>query len=380
MQEFRPSFEELAVAGVRGLQPYQPGKPMAELARELNLDPNGIIKLASNENPLGPGSKALNAAKAALSEVHRYPDGNAFTLKQALARHHRVGTDCITLGNGSNDVLVLLAQTFLGPGRDAVFSEHAFAVYPIATQAVGATARVAPALGADTDMPYGHDLEAMRAAVTDNTRVVFVANPNNPTGTWVDSDYLRDFIASLPSSVIVVVDEAYCEYAAPAGNPDATQWLAEFPNLVVTRTFSKAFGLAGFRVGYALSHPDVADLLNRVRQPFNANLVAQAAAEAALEDEDYIRESVVMNQEQRAWLQTELEGLGLAVLPSAANFLCFGLGERCEAVNDGLLRRGVILRPVGGYGLPGFLRVTVGLPAENQRFVRELSDLLAGTA
>lgn len=380
MQEFRPSFEELAVDGVRGLQPYQPGKPMAELARELGLDPDSIIKLASNENPLGPGKKALEAAQAALVEVHRYPDGNAFTLKQALAAHHRIGVDCITLGNGSNDVLVLLAQTFLGPGREAVFSEHAFAVYPIATQAVGGTARVARALAPDSQMPYGHDLEAMRAAVTDDTRVVFVANPNNPTGTWVESDSLRDFIASLPSSVIVVVDEAYCEYAAPAGHPDATQWLAEFPNLVVTRTFSKAYGLSGFRLGYALSHPDVADLLNRVRQPFNANLVAQAAAEAALGDADYIRESVQMNEEQRNWLQGELEALGLTVLPSAANFLCFGLGDRCDEINDGLLRRGVILRPVGGYGLPGFLRVTVGLPTENQRFIRELSELLTGTA
>lgn len=380
MQQYRPSFADLAVDGVRGLQPYEPGKPMAELARELGLDPAGIIKLASNENPLGPGSKALEAARAALAEVHRYPDGNAFTLKQALAAHHRIGAECITLGNGSNDVLVLLADAFLAPGRDAVFSEHAFAVYPIATQAVGATARVAKAFPAESDMPFGHDLDAMREMVTDDTRVVFVANPNNPTGTWVGSDRLRDFIASLPSSVIVVVDEAYCEYAEPAGNPDATQWLAEFPNLVVTRTFSKAYGLAGFRVGYALSHPDVADLLNRVRQPFNVSLVAQAAAEAALADEDYIRESVEMNREQRTWLQGELAALGLKVLPSAANFLCFGLGDRGDEINQGLLRRGVILRPVGGYGLPGYLRATVGLPAENQRLVRELSDLLAGKA
>ncbi|MCC5857946.1 MAG: histidinol-phosphate transaminase [Ectothiorhodospiraceae bacterium] len=380
MQDYRPTFEKLAVDGVRGLQPYQPGKPMAELARELGLDPSGIIKLASNENPLGPGKKAMEAAQAALAEVHRYPDGSAFTLKQALAAHHRIGAECITLGNGSNDVLVLLAETFLGPGRGAVFSEHAFAVYPIATQAAGAMAQVAPAFLPEAEMPYGHDLQAMRAAVTDATRLVFVANPNNPTGTWVESGQLKDFIASLPAGVIVVVDEAYCEYAEPAGGPDATQWLAEFPNLVVTRTFSKAYGLAGFRVGYALSHPDIADLLNRVRQPFNVNLVAQAAAEAALADQEYIAESVAMNREQRTWLQGELEALGLPVLPSAANFLSFGLGDRAEAINQGLLRRGVILRPVGGYGLPGYLRATVGLPAENQRLIRELSELLAGAA
>ncbi len=366
--------------GVRGLQPYQPGKPIEELARELGLELDSIIKLASNENPMGPGSRALDAARQALTEVHRYPDGNGYGLKLALARHHGVAPECITIGNGSNDVLALLASAFLDSGREAVFSEHAFAVYPIVTQAVGATARVAKALPEDADMPFGHDLDALARAVGPQTRLVFIANPNNPTGTWLESQPLKDFIRGLPDNVIVVVDEAYFEYAGVDRYPDATQWLSAFPNLVVTRTFSKAYGLAGFRVGYALSHPGVADLLNRVRQPFNVNLVAQAAAEAALLDQDYIQQAVAVNAEQRDWLNERLRDLGLTVLPSAANFLCFRVGDRADAVYQGLLERGVIVRPVASYGLPGYLRVTVGLPTENQRFIDTLAELVTGSA
>ncbi|MCC5810324.1 MAG: histidinol-phosphate transaminase [Ectothiorhodospiraceae bacterium] len=378
MTEIRPSFRDLAVEGVRGLQPYQPGKPIEELARELGLELDSIVKLASNENPMGPGTRAINAARDALTEVHRYPDGNGYSLKLALSRHHGVAPECITIGNGSNDVLALLAGAFLDTGREAVFSEHAFAVYPIVTQAVGATARVAKALPEGSDMPFGHDLAAMAAAVGPATRLVFIANPNNPTGTWLESQPLKDFLRAMPDDVIVVVDEAYFEYADADRYPDATQWLSAFPNLVVTRTFSKAYGLAGFRVGYALSHPGIAELLNRVRQPFNVNLVAQAAAEAALADQDYIRQSVAVNGEQRHWLHGKLQALGLTVLPSAANFLCFRVGARADAVYQGLLERGVIVRPVAGYGLPGYLRVTVGLPAENQRFIDALSELLTG--
>ena len=373
MTELRSAFEQLAVEGVRSLQPYEPGKPMEELQREYGL--TDIIKLASNENPRGPGESALAAAREAAATMHRYPDGNGFRLKHAIATHHGVAPEAITLGNGSNDVLALVAQVFLGPGREAVFSEHAFAVYPIVTLAAGAQARVAPALGPESGMPRGHDLEAMLSLINDDTRVVFVANPNNPTGTWVEREALKTFLQSLPEHVIAVVDEAYCEYAEDTRMPDATQWLSAFPNLVVTRTFSKIHGLSGLRAGYSLCHPAVADLFNRVRQPFNMNSCAQAAAEAALADTDYVRESVTLNNTQREWLRGELDALGLAVLPSAANFLCVRVGD-AAAVNEGLLRAGVIVRPVAGYGLPEWIRVTIGLPQENQRFVQALRNIL----
>lgn len=363
-------FSALAVAGVRALQPYQPGKPESELKREYGLD--DVIKLASNENPMGPGTRAIEAAGAELQGAHRYPDGAGFALRHALAERHAVDPMQVTLGNGSNDVLALVANAFLEPGREAVFSAHAFAVYPIVTQAAGAESIVVPANAADHSMPFGHDLRAMAAAVTERTRVVFVANPNNPTGTWLQAEPLRAFLRELPAEVIAVVDEAYFEYADDPDYPDASRWLQDFPNLVVTRTFSKAHGLAAFRVGYGLSHPAVADLLNRVRQPFNVSSVAQAAALASLADQDYIAESVVLNREQRDWLRLSLEAMGLQVLPSAGNFLCFRVGERADAVYHGLLQRGVILRPVANYALPGFLRVTVGLPAENSRFVEAL--------
>lgn len=363
-------FTELAVAGVRALQPYQPGKPESELKREYGLD--DVIKLASNENPMGPGARAVDAASAELRGAHRYPDGAGFALRHALAEQHAVDPLQVTLGNGSNDVLALVANAFLEPGREAVFSAHAFAVYPIVTQAAGASAVVVPANDGDHPMPFGHDLAAMAAAVTERTRVVFVANPNNPTGTWLQAEPLRAFLQGLPPEVIAVVDEAYFEYADDPEYPDASRWLQDFPNLVVTRTFSKAHGLAAFRVGYGLSHPAVADLLNRVRQPFNVSSVAQAAALASLGDQDYIAQSVALNREQRDWLRHELQALGLQVLPSAGNFLCFRIGDQADAVYQGLLRRGVILRPVANYALPGFLRVTVGLPAENARFLEAL--------
>ncbi|MFO7858295.1 MAG: histidinol-phosphate transaminase [Ectothiorhodospiraceae bacterium] len=373
MSELRQAFQHLASEGVQGLQPYEPGKPMAELQREYGL--SEVIKLASNENPRGPAPAAVAAAREAAADVHRYPDGNGYALKQALAVHHGVAPETITLGNGSNDVLALVASTFLQPGREAVFSEHAFAVYPIVTAASGATARVAPALGPDTAMPYGHDLEGMAALVGDETRVVFVANPNNPTGTWVTRDALKEFLRGLPDHVIAVVDEAYCEYADDPAMPDVTEWLSAFPNLVVTRTFSKVHGLAGLRAGYSIAHPAVAELFNRVRQPFNMSACAQAAAEAAIGDPDYVRASVALNNEQRESLRERLSAMGLTVLPSAGNFLCVHVGD-AAGVNEGLLRQGVIVRPVAGYGLPEWLRVTVGLPEENERFLEALAPLV----
>jgi len=366
-------FMDLAMPGVRGLRPYQPGKPMAELEREYGV--SDIIKLASNENPLGPSPKALLAAQVRLAAVNRYPDGNGYSLKEALAGRHNVDSVCITLGSGSNEVLDLVARVFLGPGLEAVCSAHAFAIYALVTQAVGARAAVAPANSPDHDMPYGHDLQAMLTLINERTRVVFVANPNNPTGTWLGESALEAFLEKVPERVVVVLDEAYFEYARDVDCPDATRWMARFPNLIVTRTFSKAYGLAGFRIGYGLSHPDVADLLNRVRAPFNTSEVAQAAAVAALQDENHINETVALNRTEIRRLCKGFARLRLSYLPSAGNFVAVSVGPRVEEVNEALLRRGIIVRPIAAYGLPGFLRVTVGLPRENDRLLDAFGDL-----
>jgi histidinol-phosphate aminotransferase len=370
------NFLDLANAGVRSLQPYQPGKQVSELEREYGV--SDAVKLASNENPLGPSPLALERAQAELTQIHRYPDGNGFALKAELAGLHDVDPACITLGNGSNDVLELVARAFLAPGLNAVFSRHAFAVYPIATQAVGADARVAPANPPGHAMPYGHDLGALAAAVDGRTRVVFIANPNNPTGTWLEAGELEAFIHGLPESVIVVVDEAYFEYVENDGYPNASAWLDRYPNLVVTRTFSKIYGLAGLRVGYGLCDPQVADLLNRVRQPFNVSSVAQAAALGALSDREHVRCSVRVNRSGLRQLESGLEQLGLTWIPSVANFICVHLGRPGAEVYEQLLHHGVIVRPVAGYNLPDYLRITVGTQQENRRVIDALGQVLAG--
>lgn len=362
-------FLQLTAPGIAGLVPYVPGKPISELERELGI--RDSIKLASNENPLGPGPKARAAIAAVLGEVGRYPDGGGFELRRALAEHHAVPQSAVTLGNGSNDVLDLIARTFLCPGVESVFSEHAFAVYAISTQAVGATARVAKA------SDYGHDLAAMADLVTDRTRVVWLANPNNPTGTWVAAAPLESFIANLPRTCVVVVDEAYTEYVDEPDFPDATRWLDRYPNLIVTRTFAKAHGLAALRVGYGLSHPDVADLLNRVRQPFNVNALAQAAATAAIGDHEHVRASVELSRAGMRQYRDAFARLGLDYIPSVGNFITVGLGRPAGPVNQGLLERGVIVRPVGNYGLPNHLRISIGLEAENARCIAALEDVLA---
>lgn len=364
-------FLALAQPGVQKLSPYVPGKPVDELARELGLDPAGIVKLASNENPLGPGDKALAAVRAELDELTRYPDGNGFVLKAALAERYGVNTAQVTLGNGSNDILDLVARAYLAPGLNAVFSEYAFAVYPIATQAVGARGKVVPA------KEYGHDLPAMLAAIDDDTRVVFIANPNNPTGTWFGPAALEAFLAKVPERVLVVLDEAYIEYAEGDELPDGMDYLARFPNLLVSRTFSKAYGLAALRVGYAISSPAIADVLNRVRQPFNVNSLALAAACAALGDVDYLAESRRLNDAGMQQLQDGLRALGLSWIASKGNFIAVDFGRDTAAINQGLLREGVIVRPVAGYGMPNFLRVSIGLPRENTRFLEALAKVLS---
>ncbi|TVS13025.1 MAG: histidinol-phosphate transaminase [Wenzhouxiangella sp.] len=370
----RYDFSSLAVPGVQQLKPYTPGKPIAELEREYGVSDS--IKLASNENPLGASPLALAAIRDKLEDLWLYPDANGFELKQALARKHDVEPDCITLGNGSNDVLVFLAQAFLQPGLEAVFSQYCFAVYPIACQMVGADMRVAPALAAESGMPLGHDLRALYQCVGPDTRMVFIANPNNPTGTWLDGRRLKDFVGSLPPHTICVIDEAYTEYADPERLGNAAGWLGEFPNLVVTRTFSKAYGLAGLRVGYALSNPGLADLLNRVRPAFNVNSLALAAAGAALEDRAFIERSRQVNAEGMAQLTAGFEKLGLNVVPSAANFLLVGFDQDTAAINEELLRAGVIVRPVANYGLPRHLRITIGRPEQNQRLLDALGRIL----
>jgi histidinol-phosphate aminotransferase len=362
---------EYALPYVRAIAPYQPGKPVSELAREMGLEEAGIIKLASNENPLGASPKALAAAQAALTDVGRYPDGNGFDLKQALAKRYRLAQDNIVLGNGSNDVLELAARAFLAPGTSAVYSRHAFAVYPLVTQATGAAGIEVPA------REFGHDLDAMGAAIRSDTRVVFIANPNNPTGTWVAPEAVLAFLRKVPANVLVVLDEAYNEYLPRSDQADSAGWIGRLPNLLVSRTFSKAYGLAGLRVGFGLAHPPVADLMNRVRQPFNVNSVAQAAAVAALDDESFVRKSFELNRSGLAQLTDGFRRLGLDWIDSRANFVSFRAGKAAQ-VYQRLLELGVIVRPIGAYAMPEHLRVTVGLETENQRFLQALARALQG--
>lgn len=366
-------YIELALPGVRQLTPYQPGKPIEELERELGI--TGSVKLASNENPLGPSLRAMDAARGVIEGISFYPDGNGFALKAALATHTGAGPAQITLGNGSNEILELVARAWLAPGREAIFSEHAFAVYPIVTQAVGATARVARANPADHAMPHGHDLDAIADLINAETRVIFIANPNNPTGTWLTRDALEAFLDRVPESVIVVLDEAYFEYVEEAAYPDGMAWVGRYPNLIVTRTFSKIYGLAGLRIGYAVSSPQVADVLNRVRQPFNTSLIAQAAAVAALGDREHVAESVRVNREGLAQLVAGCEARGWGYIPSVGNFLCIDVGADAGGVYQALLREGVIVRPVGNYGLPNYLRVTVGTSKQNERVLAALAKV-----
>src|SRR3990167_2473445 len=358
----------LAVPGVRGLEPYQPGKPIEELEREYGV--SGAIKLASNENSLGPSPRALAAARDALSDILRYPDGNGFVLKSALARKHGIKPECITLGNGSNDILEFLARAFVQPENEVVFSEHAFAVYPIVTRAVGAKAVVTKAKN------WGHDLTAMRAAVNTRTLLIFIANPNNPTGTWLKADELEEFLRAMSAHVLVAVDEAYFEYVEEREYPNTIAWTAKYPNLVTTRTFSKAYGLAGLRVGYGISSPAIADILNRVRQPFNVNSVALAGATAGLEDDAHVTRAVRTNRDGMRQLIDAFKEWGLEYVPSAGNFVCVDFKRPAGPVYEALLRQGVIVRPVANYGMPNHLRVTVGLPDENERFIKALEKVM----
>ena len=363
-------LSHLAPDYIRAIAPYQGGKPIAELAREMGLNEADIVKLASNENPLGISPKAQMAIDEALHTIARYPDGNSFELRKAVSEKFGVANNQIVFGNGSNDILELAARAFLHADCEAIYSQHAFAVYPLVTQAVGATGVVVPAKN------YAHDLDGFLKVITPKTRLIFIANPNNPTGTLLTKDALRAFIHAVPANILIVLDEAYDEYLSTENKSEAINWLAEFDNLIISRSFSKAYGLAGLRIGFGLMHADIADMLNRVRQPFNVNSIAQAAAVASLADEDFVARSYAANQAGMAQITQGLTQLGLEYIPSYANFVSFKVVNATQ-VNQQLLQKGVIVRPIANYEMSEYLRVSIGLFSENAKFLTVLKEILS---
>jgi len=360
---------DLAPSYIRSIAPYQPGKPISDLAREMGLEVSSIVKLASNENPLGVSPLAHEAMQEALLDIARYPDGNSFALRDAVSTKFAVRPDQLVFGNGSNDILELAARAFLTVGCEAIYSQHAFAVYALVTQAVGAHGVVVPA------KDFGHDLEAMLAAITQRTKMIFIANPNNPTGTLIPKNELYAFLQQVPPQVLVMLDEAYDEYLSTVDKSEAISWLAEFPNLIISRTFSKAYGLAGLRIGFGMAASEVADMMNRVRQPFNVNSVAQAAATASLTDDDFVARTYALNQAGMAQLTQGLNALALDYIPSFGNFVSFRI-DQAATVYRRLLENGVIVRPIANYELPDYLRVSIGLFSENVRFLEVLEKVI----
>lgn len=360
-------WASIAAPGLQHLQPYQPGKPIEELERELGV--TNAIKLASNENPLGLSRSAKHAIEKAQKELSRYPDGSAFHLKKQLAEHLKVGSNQLTIGNGSNEILELLGRAFLTPETSAIVSAHAFVVYDLTITALSARKIEVPARN------WGHDLAAMVKAVDETTRMIFIANPNNPTGTWVSGEDIEHLLLQAPPDVLVVVDEAYYEYVDKPDYASALPLIARFPNLVVTRTFSKAYGLAALRMGYSISHPAIAELLNRLRQPFNVNSLALAAAQAVLQDAEYLQQSLEINRLGYQQLVKGFETLGFEYIPSAGNFIAVRIGSHAADIYQQLLREGVIVRPIASYGMAEYLRVSIGLPEENQRFLEALEKV-----
>jgi histidinol-phosphate aminotransferase len=362
------NYSELAPSYIRAIAPYQPGKPISELERELGI--TGIVKLASNENPLGCSPLATAAMHEAIKTIALYPDGNGFELRDALSKRFGVAHERVLLGNGSNDMLELAARAFLTVGDKAVYAQHAFAVYPLAIQEVGATGVCVPAKN------FGHDLQAMlKAAIEHKAKLVFIANPNNPTGTLLGGDALLAFLRALPKNILVVLDEAYNEYMPPELRSDTVSWLNEFPNLILSRTFSKAYGLAGVRVGYAFANAQVADMMHRVRQPFNVNSIAQAAAVAALHDEAFVQQTYDVNRRGMEQITAGLRKLGLEFIPSYGNFVAFRIGDGMKMYRR-LLELGVIVRPVANYEMPEYLRVSIGTERENDKFLAALQQAI----
>jgi histidinol-phosphate aminotransferase len=363
-------MNNLAPPYIQSIAPYQGGKPISELAREMGLQESDIVKLASNENPLGMSPKAEIAIQEALVDIARYPDGNSFALREAVSQKFEVAHNQIVFGNGSNDILELTARAFLTPDCEVVYSQHAFAVYALVTQATGAKGVVVPANN------FAHDLNGMLATITDKTKLVFIANPNNPTGTYIEKSALTDFLSAVPKHVIVVLDEAYDEYLAEDKKSVCQKWLSQFDNIIISRTFSKAYGLAGLRIGFGIGHHDLIDMLNRVRQPFNVNSIAQAAAVATLSDDDFVARSYAANQAGMKQLVLGLDALGFEYIPSYANFICVKVGD-AAFYNQALLKNGVIVRPVANYEMPEYLRVSIGLFTENARFLEVMAKIKA---
>jgi len=366
------TLKELAQPHILGLVPYSPGRPMEEVERELGLD--DVLKLASNENPLGPSPLALQAIREALQGLHRYPDGGCYALRQGLSRRLGVTPEELCFGNGSNELLELVTRAFLGPGDEAVMGHPAFVVYRSVCQAVGAQIREVSL------KDFTHDLRGMLKAVTARTKLVFLGNPNNPTGTYVSPTDLDDFVRALPPDVILVVDEAYREYIPRYLQPDFLRYVREGRYLLALRTFSKAYGLAGLRIGYGIGSTEMVELLNRVRQPFNVNTLAQKAALAALDDAAHLEETLRITEAGRKTMRSRLDALGLVTIPSVTNFILVNVGVEGKAVADALLRNGVIVRSMEGYGLPTYIRVTVGTPQENSRALQALAEVLGTVA
>lgn len=363
------NFLSLAVSEVHRLAPYVPGKAIEELERETGRSADNIIKLASNESPLAPNPNVIRAIEQALQGITRYPDGTGYRLKSKLGEKFGLNPDGLTLGNGSNELLITIAQAFLCAGRNAVFSQYAFSVYASATIAAGAQTREVPA------REWGNDLELILKAIDRETRVVFLANPNNPTGTWFERDQFEAFINRVPPETLLVLDEAYIEYAEDPALPNGLDYLSRYPNLIVTRSLCKAYGLAGLRVGYAASSPEIAEILNRVRQPFNVNSLALAGACAALEDEDYLRQGREVNRQGLQQLKNGFTQLGIAWIPSRTNFLTVDFERPARPIYEALLAEGIIVRPMDGYGMPHHLRISVGLESENTRLLAALDRI-----
>ena len=366
-------FEALANHGIRGLRAYDPGHDLVAL-RRAHAD-GVLVELGSNENPCGPSPAAKQAVLETLNQLHRYPDPLGGDLRRALATKLGIEASRIILGNGSHELLMQFAQVFAGPEREVVASQFGFAVYALAARAAGAPLRVAPAFDRGAQMPRGHDLEAIAGAISPETALVYLANPNNPTGTWFGADAFATFMARVPESVLVVVDEAYAEFADAPDHASALALQPGYPNLIVTRTFSKAHALAGLRVGYAIAHPGCIAVLERVRESFNVNMAGLAAAEASLGDEAHLRWSLARNAEQRGLLTAALRERGYFVHPSLTNFLLAEFGNDTARIEAGLLERSVVLRPMTGYGLPECLRITVGDASENRRLLAALDAL-----
>lgn len=355
---------------IKGLSPYQPGKPISDLKREYGL--SDVIKLASNENPLGPSPLAINAIKQELTKTNFYPDGSGFDLKEKISELKNINTDQITLGNGSDDIFNFILRVFVSERDEVMVSEYGFAAYAIATRVIGADLNVV------SSKNWGHDLELMADSITERTKVIFIANPNNPTGTYNKNEEILSFLKKIPKHVVVVIDQAYHEYMLHEGDKyhDAAVYLNKFPNLIVTYTFSKAYGLAGLRIGYSLSSAETADLLNRVRLPFNVNSIGLIAATAALDDEEHIVNTVELNKRSLAFISEELSKLGLQYISLVGNFVTVDMGINAAPIYKAMLKRGVIVRPLSAYGLPGFLRISTGLSEQNHRCIEVLSNLI----